>query len=322
MACRAQDRLPHAFLLGGPAGIGKRIFAATLIQALACARPREGGRGCGTCTGCRLQHAGSHPDHMVLLPMEGKQAISIDQIRQVQAHLALKARQSRFKTVAIFSAEAMTLNAADSLLKVLEEPPGETIILLITSTPAKLPVTVRSRCQRLWLTLPKPCEAEVWVKERLSADVNTEPATLLALAGGAPFRALECAEQRLSTHRKSFIEEAFSLARGASEPLAVAQNWLKNDAEEPLYWMSTLVEDMIRLKCGVPVQYLVNRDRVEFLHLFIQNISLNKLFALLEKINSEWRLRKGRVNVNSQLLLEGLLIQWSLCFQEVNYGRD
>lgn len=323
MACRAQNRMPHALLLAGPAGTGKRIFAVNLIQALSCTQPQQDGRGCGICTDCRLYRVGSHPDHSVLLPEEGKQSISIDQIRQIQLHLALKAQRSRFKTVTIFPAEAMTLNAADSLLKMLEEPPGETIILLVTSIPARLPITVRSRCQRLGLVLPQPQEAESWIKERLSAEVKMEPETLLALAGGAPFRALDYAEQPLNARRTFFIEAVFSLAQGTAEPLGIAQNWLRNGLEEPLYWMSTLVGDIIRLKCGVPTRYLVNRDRVESLRLLVQKISFEALFALLGKINSEWWLQKRQANINPQLSLEGLFIQWFLYFyEEDSYGRD
>ncbi len=313
--------MPHALLLVGPTGIGKRSFAATLVQAFSCAQPQPDGRGCDSCTGCRLQRAGTHPDHMDLLPMEGKQTISIEQIRQIQAHLVLKARQSRFKTVTIFPAEAMTLNAANSLLKVLEEPPGETLVLLITSLPAKLPITVRSRCQRLWLRSPKPHEAQAWVGEQLPSAIEMDLAILLALVKGAPLRALQYAEQGLVARRKSFIEALFFLARGAAEPLAIAQSWFQNDLEELLYWVSTLVGDMIRLKSGVPAQCLINRDKIETLQSLAQNTPFNGLFALWNKVNSDWWLWKGQKGVNSQLLLEGLLIHWSLCFYEAHYGR-
>lgn len=312
--------MPHALLLVGPTGIGKRRFAATLVQALSCARPQEDGRGCDSCTGCRLQRVGSHPDHRVLLPLEGKQAISVDQIRQLQAHLALKARQSRFKTVTIFPAEAMTLNAANSLLKVLEEPPGETLILLITSLPAKLPITVRSRCQRLELAVPKPQEAQAWLKEQCSC-ASEDLILLLALTEGAPLRAIEYAERGLMARRQSFIEEIFLLASGAAEPLAIAQSWPQEDVGESLYWIATLAGDMIRLKSGVSGQYLINRDRIDTLQLLAQNTPFHGLFALWNRVNSDWWLWKGQKHVNSQLLLEGLLIDWSLCFHEAHYGH-
>src|SRR5699024_7205159 len=114
MASRVAKRMPHALLLDGPAGIGKRIFASKLVQTLSCKRPQGDGQGCGSCSGCCLHQAGSHPDNMTLFPREGKQTILVDQIRQIRDHLALKARQSHFKTVIIFPAEGMTLNAANS----------------------------------------------------------------------------------------------------------------------------------------------------------------------------------------------------------------
>jgi DNA polymerase III subunit delta' len=316
---RTTKRLPHALLLTGPAGLGKRVFAATVVQALACERPQEDGRGCDSCSGCRLQRAGSHPDHMALLPQEGKQAITIDQIRQAQMHLALKARQSGCKTVTIFPAEEMTLNAANSLLKVLEEPPGETLVILIASALSRLPLTLRSRCQRLAFLPPKPKEVQFWLQEHLSSASNLDFTTLLALTGGAPLRALKYVEQDLLTERRRFIKDLFLLAEGKGEALDVAQSWFKKDLGEPLYWVSMLVGDMIRLKSGISDQYLLNRDVADLLQAFTQRVAIKTLFALLEKVNRDLWLWQGPTRVNSQLLLEGLLIYWALCFNEVNH---
>jgi DNA polymerase III subunit delta' len=315
---RVAKRLPHALLLTGPAGLGKRTFAATVVQALACERPHEEGYGCGTCSGCRLQRAGSHPDNVIVLPAEGKQAITIEQIRQAQRHLALKAKQSNCKTVTLFPAEAMTLNAANSLLKVLEEPPGETLIILIASVLSRLPLTLRSRCQRLVFLPPKPNEVQSWLREQVPAARELDFTTLLPLTGRTPLRALKYVEQDLLAERKRFIKDLLLLAEGKAEALDVAQNWFKKDLGEVLFWLSLLLGDLIRLKEGIAASFLLNRDVADLLQPFPQGVAIKALFALLEKVNQNHWLWQGPTRVNPQLLLEGLLIQWVLCFSEAN----
>jgi DNA polymerase-3 subunit delta' len=307
--------MPHALLLAGPAGMGKRVFASNLIQALSCEQSHEESQGCGSCSGCCLQRAGNHPDNITLLPREGK-TISVDQIRQAKARLALKARQSRFKTVTISPAEGMSLSAANSLLKVLEEPPGETVIILISSAFSQLPITIRSRCQQLWFTPPQQQEARIWLQQQLSSPRDLDLISLLALVGGAPLRALEYVEQGFLSRREIFIKELFLLAQGKTDFLNIVQNCLKNELGEPLYWMSTLIGDMIRLKNGVSVRFLVNCDITDPLQRLAQRTQLKMLFALLEKIERDLWLWKGKISVNPQLLLEGLLIYWSLSFSE------
>lgn len=319
MASRIAKRMPHAILLVGPVGMGKWAFASNLIEALSCKYPQKGGYGCGLCSGCRLQRAGSHPDNMTLFPREGKQTISVDQIRRIQSHLALKARQSVFKTVTVFPAEQMTLNAANGLLKILEEPPGKTVLVLITTAFLRLPITIRSRCQRFFFTLPKSQEARIWLQQHLSSSIDLDPITLLTLSGGGPLRALEYVEQNFLSLRKHFIDKLFSLAQGELDLFEVVKSCLKNDLEEPLYWISTLVGDMIRLRSGVSKQFLVNRDVANSLQLLAQRTSLEMLFALLKKVSCNREVWKGQINTNSQLLLEGILIQWLICFSEVNH---
>ncbi|ADJ28363.1 DNA-directed DNA polymerase [Nitrosococcus watsonii C-113] len=319
MASQIVKRMPHAILLAGPVGMGKRAFASNLIQALSCEYPQKGGYGCGSCSGCRLQCAGSHPDNMTLSPKEGKQTISVNQIRQLQSHLALKARQSLFKTVAIFPAEEMTLNAANSLLKILEEPPSKTVLVLITSAFLQLPITIRSRCQQFFFAPLKSQEAQVWLQQRLSSSMDLDPMTLLMLSGGGPLRALEYAEQDFLSYRKDFLNNLFSLAQGELDLFEMVKNCLKNDLGEPLYWMSTLAGDMLRLRSGVSKRFLVNRDVADSLQLLVRRATFEMLFTLQKKATCNREMWKGQININSQLLLEGILIQWLMCFSESHH---
>lgn len=318
MAARVAKRMPHALLLVGPVGMGKRAFASKLIQALSCEQPQGDGQGCGSCSGCYLQQVGNHPDHITLLPREGKQVISVEQVRQIHDRLALKAKRSRFKTVIIFPIEGMTLNAANSLLKVLEEPSGETVIILISSAFSQVPITIRSRCQRLWFTPPQRQEAQIWLQQHLLPPQDLDLMSLLTLVGGAPLRALEYVEQGFLSRRKLLIKDLFFLAKEKTDPLDIVQNCLKDELGEPLYWMSTLIGDMIRIKNGVSVQLLINCDIADLLQLFARRTQVSVLFAFLEKIERDLWLLKKQISINPQLLLEKLLIDWFLYFNEAH----
>ncbi|HHX74240.1 MAG TPA: DNA polymerase III subunit delta' [Firmicutes bacterium] len=138
-----QGKTTHAYLFSGPEGIGKKTVAGALAAALNCLYPELA--GCGSCPSCLAAGKRNHPDIHWLGP-EGK-SVKLDQIRAVKKYAHLKPRQGKFQVFIIEQADTMTLEAANSLLKVLEEPPAGTVIILLASRPGDLPETVCSRCQ-------------------------------------------------------------------------------------------------------------------------------------------------------------------------------
>lgn len=143
----AEEKFPHATIFSGVAGVGKRKIAETCAASLLCENP-VGGEACGVCKNCRLFNAGSHPDFSVVEPEESKAApiIKIAQVRALQAEAALKPMFARRRVIIIDGAELMNNPTANSLLKTLEEPTGETIFILTTANRAGLLMTMRSRC--------------------------------------------------------------------------------------------------------------------------------------------------------------------------------
>jgi DNA polymerase-3 subunit delta' len=142
----AGGTVAHAYLFSGDEGIGKRMTARALAAAVNCLeRGPEG--GCGTCPSCRKVAAGSHPDVHLLAP-DGAE-IKIDQIREVQSDLSLCPFEGAKKVLIVDGAETMNDASSNALLKTLEEPPGETVIILVTSRPQGLLPTIRSRCQEV-----------------------------------------------------------------------------------------------------------------------------------------------------------------------------
>lgn len=203
-------RMPHALLIHGPRGSGKLALAEHLAQALLCEAADPSLAPCGTCEGCRWYLAGSHPDFRRVEPealarrpeaadeglAEGpvrsakpSTEIRIEQVRALDGFLNLRSHRGRQRIALVHPAEDMNTNAANALLKSLEEPPGDAVFVLVAHRPARLPATVRSRCVAVAVGLPDRAAAESWLAEQ-GVD---QPGRWLAYASGAPLQALELA---------------------------------------------------------------------------------------------------------------------------------
>lgn len=166
LALSEQGRLPHALLINGPVGVGKTQFASALAAFLLCSSAEM--RPCRCCDACSQARVGSHGDYRWVTPEEGKRAIGIDAIRSVIDFVQQTAGYGARKVVVVTPAEAMTLAAANALLKTLEEPAGDSVICLISDRPGDLPATVRSRCQSVTLPMPSQQEAVDWLTKQLA----------------------------------------------------------------------------------------------------------------------------------------------------------
>ncbi|MER3547409.1 MAG: DNA polymerase III subunit delta', partial [Rhodanobacteraceae bacterium] len=223
LAQRAErGSLPHALLLAGPAGLGKRVFAERFVGVGLCAHPHDW-RACGTCRACALLQAGTHPDRILVtfeLNSDGKprKEIVVEQIRALSARLAMSAQLGGWQIALIDPADAMNAAAANALLKTLEEPTASSLIVLIADQPWRLPATIRSRCQRIDFAAPSREAAEHW----LQAQGVREPQRALAAAGGNPGRALEFVQGDELQRRESVAKDLLALARGRASTYQIA----------------------------------------------------------------------------------------------------
>jgi len=175
------ERMAHALLLAGPAGTGKLELAQAMSAWLLCAAP--GTTACGTCRSCRLLNGGAHPDRFEVFPEDERGLLKVDAIRELVSSLNLTTSISQRKVAVVAPAEGMNRSAANGLLKCLEEPPGDTVIILVSHNPGRLPVTIRSRCQLLAVTSPERSATQAWLQQNCQAEAGPAAAAVAAAAG-------------------------------------------------------------------------------------------------------------------------------------------
>jgi DNA polymerase III subunit delta' len=201
-ACIKADKLPHALLFAGPDGVGKRTAAMALAMAGNCtgARPMEGSPFppvCGECRSCRKIQAGSHPD---ILSIEASgQFIRIAQIRDLLSVLAMKPYEARLRVVIISDAQHMNPEAGNALLKILEEPPERTVLILTAPETADLLPTIASRCQQIRFNPLTPESLADMLSKSL--DIPWENARVLAAVSGGSYG------RALGLHRQDWLEK-------------------------------------------------------------------------------------------------------------------
>jgi len=169
-----QGNLPHALLFTGMPGLGKKQFARFVAESLLCRASSATTGACGTCESCSQLTAGAHPELMVLNPEGAAMNIKVDSVRALVSWLQLSAPPGRYRAALIDSSDAMNRNAANSLLKTLEEPGERAVLLLATSRPGALPATVRSRCQTTLLTVRDRQGAVNWMVEQGLKDAEQQ----------------------------------------------------------------------------------------------------------------------------------------------------
>jgi DNA polymerase III subunit delta' len=240
----AAKRFPHALLLQGADGLGKRGFAAWIAAAVLCENPASSQLDCcGRCASCTLAKAGPHPDLQWVVPEEGKQQIGIDLVRGATELLVKTSGRHGYKIAIIEPAHLMTPPAANSVLKTLEEPPGPSLLILITSQPSLLPATVRSRCQKLTIHRPTREEASRWLQAETGRDVRPG---LLEFAGGAPLRALAYADGRFEELDEHMLESLGNLLTGRTDVTQVAAEWQKDALPDRLTWLDLWLSSAAR----------------------------------------------------------------------------
>ncbi|WP_455243609.1 DNA polymerase III subunit delta' [Petrachloros mirabilis] len=308
----ARQRLAHAYLFYGEAAIGKRATAQCLAQALNCERGSgsEILEACGICRSCQQIAAHTHPDFFVIEPAaeSATPQIKIEQIREIEQQIVYRPLVGERKICLIDDADRMTLGAANALLKTLEEPPAHSLFILITSRPAALPATIRSRCQSLRFTTPgrTQVEAAVILKRELPP---TDARLLAIISEGRIGEALTADLRDIRAQQREFLElvrpqslRSITLLLTTAEALARA-----NRAPEILTWLTRWIRDLVIVQVGGDRDQLLHVDDIPNLESYARQSDTAALLDLLQDI--ERTEQQATRHLNLHMALENILIR-------------
>ena len=230
-------RLGHALLVQASPGQGGEWLARWIAARMFCRTPRSAAAGgtaggiqpCGECLDCRRVQAGEQPDLLTLQPVEDSKEIRIDQVRELAAELALTAHGGGRKVAILSPAERLNRNAANALLKTLEEPAGEALLLLVTGEPWRLPVTVQSRCTRLRPRAPAEDELVAWLQAQRPGSSAVDWRAALAVLGPEPLKALAVDGAALAGLQRDTERALEDALRGGLDVVETAERWGKDE---------------------------------------------------------------------------------------------
>ncbi|MDF0750406.1 DNA polymerase III subunit delta' [Marinobacter sp. 71-i] len=307
----AGNRMPHALLVTGETGVGKRLFANALAGLLVCERPdMNGGAPCGTCKQCELVSAGTHPDIRLYTPEKSKM-IKIDQIRSLSAFAVGSPQVASRKIAIIDRADQLNINSANALLKTLEEPAEDVVLLLLQESGRPVLPTIRSRCQSLLIATPNEEQAARWltaaVKE-MKGDSQPTPeqcAKALAMAANAPRLALEYATGDFMGLRDEALDNFRRFMKGQLSVAEAAKPFKTMGLESALWLFEGWAGDLARIGAGGQPR---DADAAEMLMFLASNNPPWRAHEILDAIHESRS--AGVYNVNPELEAGRLLIAW------------
>jgi DNA polymerase-3 subunit delta' len=298
---------PNAWLFVGKAKTGKSAFAQYLAQALLCENPEKDYQPCGQCPSCHLFEQGSHPDFMLLTPGQDEDTgnarkllqIKIDSVREVLQFSQITSHRGGLKVIVINPAESMNVQAANALLKVLEEPPQNVVFILVSSQKDRLLPTIKSRCRPFVLDIPDKEQALSFLREQQVADA----ASLLAFNGGAPLFEDSSEHNEIRAQLTELLSEPALIAfmdfaakfDQKKWPLALFLDWMQK-------WISDLVWVRYNTKAYFYPDYTDELKKIG------QNIQMISVFEFLAQLNK--LIPYGQHTLNVKLQIESVVIDY------------
>ncbi|MCK5919002.1 MAG: DNA polymerase III subunit delta' [Cocleimonas sp.] len=297
VATRNANHLPHAILISGAEGIGKQAFAEALVNSLLCESPQENYNACGQCKSCHVKHSDAHPDYYQASIAENKTQIVVDQIRQLNNFLHMSRSYQGSRVAYINPAESLNVNAANSLLKSLEEPANNSVIILVTSQISTLLATIKSRCQMLHLPTPNKQVALHWLSLQ---STQHSPEELLEMSAGKPLYALKLDNEEHFKRRKDFAHDLSAAINQRQSVTEVSKKWQNSPKDELLDWQIHWVQQLIK--------YHFNTKQHLPALAIPQSANLNHLWTLHDELIKFREI--AHTSLNAQLFIENMLLSW------------
>jgi len=310
-----RKNLPHALLLRGGAGAGKQDFAIELSRSLLCRAPVYT-HACGVCASCGWFKEMHHPDFRLISPEDAdtnedapkkkttkKSQISVAQIRQLIDYLSLSSHQvNHHRVILISPAETLNVASANALLKMLEEPPANTLFLLVSNQPQRLLATIASRCQAIDMPLPSKAEALNWLNAQ---GVNNAEA-LLDYAGGAPLAALQASEDG-----DAIVALINQLSLGAQlQPFTCASAFLALGMERAIDTLQKWIFDLMSYKLTQKSRY--HAQHIKALQALCKSVNLKALISFQQKLYDAKKMANHPLS--NEMQLENILLHYTRIF--------
>jgi DNA polymerase-3 subunit delta' len=277
---------------------------------LLCRQPTGMG-ACGQCKACHLLAAGTHPDNFILQPEEPDKPIKVDQVRDLVSFVVQTAQLGGRKVVLVEPAEAMNLNAANALLKSLEEPSGDTVLLLISHQPSRLLPTVKSRCVQQVCPLPTAAMSLAWLAEALPDCNEEEREELLYLAAGSPLAAVRMQAQGVRQQRIQVVDGVKKLLKQQLAPSQLAESWNAVPLSLLFDWFCDWAQLMLRYQMTRDEAGLGQGDMRKVVQYLAEKTPQPKVLKVQDWLLAQRQKVIGKANLNRVLLLEALLVQWA-----------
>lgn len=301
-----QQRLAHALLLTGPRGLGKLDFAKHLAQYRLCDQPQE--QACGVCRSCQLFIAGNHPDFICVQRDQGSKTIKVDQVRGLIAKLVSTAQRGQGQVVIIEPADSMNAASANALLKTLEEPSGQVLLLLVAHSMQPIPATILSRCQQLSFVVDDDKVAKKWLNTE--AEGSSQLDLAWRLSDRAPLRALELLRTQVTEQRDQVLNHLGCVLQKGQDPIKVVDAWVKMGVAEVLIMLLSVVNDIIASQMAISVDYRLHRDQAVKIDFLAHRIENSRLMRFQRVLLDKMALWQQSTSINPQLLLEAVMCQW------------
>lgn len=308
----ASNRLAHALFLIGSEGTGKKNYALNLAAKVLCSNVTEEGRACGQCHSCQLVDAvlhrdGVHPDLHIIAPEKRGGFIKVDQIRALDSIVRQSAQLSGYRVIIIEKASRLNINAANALLKNLEEPGSQTLFLLLGDSFSGVLPTIRSRCQVLAMPQPSVDESIEWLRGKALSKIQAEEA--IQVIGNRPLLISTLIEEELLSDLVKVVPQLAALVTSRIDSVSLAENWL----QFPKAWLMLVLQNALhRLAMLSTVSKTLESETVlqQAENILLEHMDTKQLCYLQQGVGHIANLLNTSANPNQSLLFIDWLQQF------------